>query len=234
MTPVDQIRSVLKSLVTLPKERLAVFFKTGEGQYAEGDKFIGVSVPNLRKVAKEFRNLSLEDIQILIESEVNEERFLALIILVDLYPKNKEEVYQFYLKNLDSVNNWNLVDASAHHIIGAHLFKEDKRLLLTLSASKSMWHRRIAVVATWFFIRKGEVEWTFRLATLLMKDPHDLIHKAVGWMLREAGKKDEAHLRVFLNEHAPFMPRTMLRYAIEKMTEQQRKAYMVLGRVTRV
>jgi len=223
-------------LATIPKEKSAIFFKTGKGHYAEHDIFIGVSVPALRTLAKEFYNLSLPDLQELIASAINEERLLALIILVNQYQKadahTKDELYDFYMRNMQHVNNWNLVDSSAHLIIGAHLYKADKEMLIDLAHSQNMWERRIAIVATWYFIRKNELNWTFKIATLLLNDTHDLIHKAVGWMLREAGKHDQALLIEFLNQHATTMPRTMLRYAIEKFPEEQRKNYLMRKKLT--
>jgi 3-methyladenine DNA glycosylase AlkD len=167
----------------------------------------------------------------LIASAVNEERLLALIIVVNRYQKadaqKKDVLYNFYMHNLQHVNNWNLVDASAHLILGAHLHTRDKELLITLAQSKDLWERRIAIIATWYFIRKNEYAWTVKIATLLLHDTHDLIHKAVGWMLREAGKSDQAVLIKFLEQHAQIMPRTMLRYAIEKLPEEQRKDYLM-------
>jgi 3-methyladenine DNA glycosylase AlkD len=231
---IQQIRSILPSKVSIPKERVGAFFKTGSGHYAEGDEFIGVSVPDLRKIAKDFTHLSLLDIQVLLTSTINEERLLALLILIGQYDKAqenvKEDIYQLYLSNLKYVNNWNLVDASAHLIVGAHLKNKDRNLLLTLAKSTIMWERRIAMVATWYFIRKQDLEWTFRIADILLDDKHDLIHKAVGWMLREAGKRDLSALVAFLDQHAAKMPRTMLRYAIEKLSLDQRKAYLLKGK----
>ncbi len=230
MKALKKLRLTLKDLITLPPHKAAVFFKTGEGQYAQGDQFIGITVPNLRKVAKNFMDLSVEDVEVLLHSKINEERFLALIILVENYNNadeyDKEKLYQFYLKNLQYVNNWNLVDASAHLIIGAHLWDKDRQYLLELAQSEVLWDRRISVVSTWYFIRKQDVKWTFKIASLLQKDKHDLIHKAVGWMLREAGKRDEQALIKFLDKYANTMPRTMLRYAIEKFTLDQRKNYL--------
>jgi 3-methyladenine DNA glycosylase AlkD len=233
---IQQIRSILHHKVSIPKERVTAFFKTGNGHYAEGDEFIGVSVPNLRKIAKDFTHLSLLDIQALLSSKINEERLLALFILIHQYAKGtlKEEVYQFYLNNLQYVNNWNLVDSSAHLIVGAHLKDRDRSILLDLAQSAIMWERRIAIVATWHFIRQQDLEWTFRIADILLDDKHDLIHKAVGWMLREAGKRDLPTLQSFLDQHADKMPRTMLRYAIEKLSADERKAYLLKGKVDKL
>jgi 3-methyladenine DNA glycosylase AlkD len=231
---IDELRSILYSQVSVPKERAAAFFKTGSGHYAEGDEFIGVTVPDLRKIAKDFLHINLLDVQLLLASKVNEERLLALLILVHQYTKAKgdlkEEVYQFYLSNLQYVNNWNLVDSSAHLIMGAHLKDKDRTILLNLAKSGIIWERRIAMVATWHFIRKQDLEWTFKVAEMLLGDKHDLIHKAVGWMLREAGKRNLSALVTFLDQHAAQMPRTMLRYAIEKLSVDQRKAYLLQGK----
>lgn len=211
---------------TLPPPK-GVYFKTGKGEYAEHDQFIGVNVPTLRMIAKEFSDLSLQDIQTLLKSPINEERFLALIVLVNQYKLNPTDgLYNFYLENRSFVNNWNLVDASAHLIVGAHLFEREKSPLLDLAKSPVLWDRRISMVSTWYFIKQNQCEWTFKLAELFLNDSHDLMHKAVGWMLREAGKKDLPALVCFLNQHKHKMPRTMLRYSIEKFPEDTRKLYL--------
>lgn len=228
---IEIIRSRLQEVTTIPKEKQSFFFKTEPGSYSEHDKFIGITVPNLRKIAKDFAKLDMKEIQILLESPFNEERFLALAILVEQYKKadfaTKQEIFQFYISNLKYVNNWNLVDASAHLIIGFHLLKSDKSMLIDLATSNIMWERRIAIVSTWYFIRNNNLEWTFKIAKMLLKDEHDLIHKAVGWMLREAGKKNQSKLVEFLEEHAARMPRTMLRYSIEKFPENERTRYLM-------
>jgi 3-methyladenine DNA glycosylase AlkD len=195
------------------------FFKTGKEQYAEHDKFLGVSIPQVRTVAKNYYHLELDEIEILLSSPYNEERFLALVLLVKKYESSPKTVFDFYIKNLGHINNWNLVDASAHFIVGRHLLNSDKSFLLTLAKSKTMWHRRIAVVATWYFIRNNHYDWTIKLAEILLNDTHDLMHKATGWMLREVGKKDEAVLLDFLENHYTKMPRTMLRYSIERLNK---------------
>lgn len=228
---IKQIKLLLQDYAKNSTSSPAVFFKTGPGQYSAHDKFIGVSVPNLRKICKEFRELPQNQIQLLLESAVNEERFLALILLVDQYTrgdeKQKEHIFRFYLDNLQYVNNWNLVDASAHLIVGAHLLNGDKDLLLQLAKSQIMWERRVAIVSTWYFIRHHQLEWTLKIAEILLQDSHDLIHKAVGWMLREAGKKEQQVLILFLEKNVKKMPRTMLRYAIEKFPEDQRRKYLL-------
>jgi len=227
---INQIKTLLEKSSTIPEEKRSYFFKTDANSYAAHDKFIGVPVPAARSIAKKFLDLSLNEIAQLLASPFNEERFLGLIILVHQYQKadtsNKEKFYQFYMDNLKQVNNWNLVDASAHLIIGAHVFDKNKDILITLAQSNNLWERRIAIIATLYFIRKNDLEWTFNIAEILLNDKHDLIHKAVGWMLREAGKKDTQQLINFLNLHAAHMPRTMLRYAIEKFPETQRKYYL--------
>lgn len=212
-----------------PKSK-GTFFKSGKGEYGEHDKFIGVNVPTLRIFAKEYQQLPLDTVQLLLSSPINEERLLALFILVDRYKKKKstekEAIYQLYLSNLKHINNWNLVDSSAQHIMGAHLLDGDKQLLMTLAQSPIMWERRVAIVATQQFIRNHQFDWTIKIALLLLNDQHDLIHKATGWMLREVGQKDISILREFLDVHAHSMPRTMLRYSIEKLNEPKRKMYL--------
>jgi len=222
-----KIRALLRQASLQSPAPKGVFYKTGPGDYAAHDRFMGVNVPTLRKIAKTFPDLSLDELETLLKSKINEERFLALVILVKQYQKastyQKEALYQFYRDNLRHVNNWNLVDASAHLILGVHLEDKDKSVLSSLAKSEILWERRIAGVSTWHFIRKGHLRWTFEMAMLLLKDPHDLIHKAVGWMLREAGKRDEKQLMEFLDQHG----KTMLRYAIEKFPEHKRKHYLL-------
>jgi 3-methyladenine DNA glycosylase AlkD len=226
-----QIKLTLHNSISVSPNRVASFFKTGKGDYAEGDVFIGVTVPNLRKIAKNYISITLNDLQKLLQSKINEERLLALIILVQQYKEadenNKEIIYKFYIKNLKHVNNWNLVDSSAHFIIGAHLCDKNRRSLITLARSDIMWERRIAIVSTWYFIRNNDLTCTFDIAALLINDSHDLIHKAVGWMLREAGKRNQIELMKFLDKYAEIMPRTMLRYSIEKFTQEERKKYLI-------
>jgi len=224
MTPLENIQKLLKEA---PRSNdPSLFFKTTSGHYAENDQFLGIPVPSLRQIAKEYRALPLTDIQTLLSSPINEERLLALFILTHQYKKSPEPIYQFYLNNLSHINNWNLVDSSAHLIIGAHLETRDKTLLITLANSKNLWEKRIAIVATWYYIKKDQLDWTFKISELLLNDTHDLIHKAVGWMLREAGKRKQDQLTHFLNTHHTQMPRTMLRYAIEKFPESKRKYYL--------
>ena len=207
------------------------FFKTGKGHYGEGDQFIGVTVPDTRFVAKKFTHLPLSEIQTLLDSPIHEERLLGLLILVGQYQKGGEktqkQIFGFYLKNTGRVNNWDLVDLPADKIVGAHLEKETNRKLLdTLSRSPNLWKKRIAIVSTFHFIRKKQFRDTFRITDALMRDPHDLLHKACGWMLREVGKRDEKALKSFLHTRYLKMPRTMLRYSIERFSPAERKKYM--------
>lgn len=208
----------------------ASFFKTGTGEYGEGDIFIGVTVPEIRKLARSFSELSEGDITALLKSAVHEERLCALLILVDQYERGDEKtrarVYAFYLNHADRINNWDLVDVSVYKILGAHLRSRSRKPLYKLARSRSLWERRMAIVATYAFIREKDLDDTFALAELLLGDSHDLIHKAVGWMLREAGKRDEARLVCFLSTHAPHMPRTLLRYAIERLAPDVRQRFL--------
>lgn len=213
------------------KKRAAVmqgFFKTGPGQYAEGDVFVGVPVPESRIVAKKFGDLPLDQVKELLHSKVHEERLVALLILVQKYAagSEREKVVEFYLENIRQVNNWDLVDTSAPGILGTHLMDGDRKLLHRLAKSENVWERRIAIVSTLHFIRKKDFADTFRIAGMLLSDTHDLIHKAAGWMLREVGKKDQAALEAFLDRQYRAMPRTMLRYAIERLPEAKRRRYM--------
>lgn len=210
------------------------FFKTGKGEYGEGDQFIGLKVPVQRKIAKEFLNLKYDELSKLLSSAVHEERLIALLILVERYDRSEERereiIYQFYIKNRKGINNWDLVDLSAPKIIGEHLLKRNKEILYTFALSKNLWERRIAILSTYAFIRRNEFETTLQIADILVGDKHDLIHKAVGWMLREIGKRTEnGGLKIeeeFLKPRYKKMPKTMLRYAIEKFPESRRKKYL--------
>ena len=205
------------------------FFKTGKGEYSEHDKFIGVAMPDLRRVVKANPDASFKDIQPLLKSKIHEERLLGLLLLVQRYEKSKEKqrVFDFYVKNLSSVNNWDLVDVTVPKVIGAHLVTRKRTMLYTLAKSKDLWERRISIVATFAFIHKKQYKDTVAISEMLLKDKHDLIHKAVGWALREVGKKDIAVLKKFLKTHAKTMPRTTLRYAIERFDEKTRKHYLI-------
>jgi len=206
------------------------FFKTGPGEYGEGDVFLGIRVPVTRKVARKFRELSLDQILKLLKSKFHEERLLALFMLVALFKKGddieKKNIYNAYLGHTDSINNWDLVDGSAHQIVGGYLFERDRRPLYKLVKSKSLWERRISMIATYTFIKKNDFVDTLKLSEILLPDEEDLIHKAVGWMLREVGKLDLEVEEKFLRKHYKKMPRTMLRYAIEKFVEKRRQGYL--------
>lgn len=206
------------------------FFKTGHGEYAEGDVFIGIPVPQLRAYANQYKRLGLQEISILLSSKIHEERALALFILTYQFSKadghQQDEIYAFYMQHLPYINNWNLVDTSAPHIVGAYLFDKDKTILMNLAQSENLWHRRIAIIATQYFIRQNAHDWTIKISELLLADNHDLIHKAVGWMLREMGQQDINLLTQFLDRHQARMPRTCLRYSIEKFPQEQRILYL--------
>jgi 3-methyladenine DNA glycosylase AlkD len=207
------------------------FFKTGKGEYGEGDLFLGIRVPKVRKCVREFRNTSLENTLHLLRSPYHEARLLALLLLVERYgraPSASEQraIYLAYLKNTPFINNWDLVDSSAPQIVGAYLFTRNRSPLYKLARSKSLWERRIAMLATLYFIRRKEFDDTLSISEILLNDNEDLIHKAVGWMLREVGKRDFQKEDVFLRENYKNMPRTMLRYAIEKYPKVDRKAYL--------
>ena len=206
------------------------FFKTGKGQYGEGDIFLGVTVPNTRKVAAKFNNAGLDVLDQLIRSKYHEHRFLALIILVNQYPKaekrQKEAIFRFYLDHMEFINNWDLVDVSAYKIIGPHLENRDKTMLVDLAGSSDLWQRRIAMLSCFHYIRKKEFSLALSIADILKHDSHDLIHKAVGWMLREIGKRDLAAMKKFLDPVYKTLPRTMLRYAIEKLPQEKRQKYL--------
>ena len=237
MKAATDVRKELQNLADPDKAAiLQWFFKTGLGQYGEGDIFIGVMVPHSRQVAKKFSQLPLVEVKTLLYSHIHEERLVALLILVWRYSsalgnrEEKEEIVKFYLDNIKQVNNWDLVDLSAPNILGAYLMvdkRDDRRrkLLYKLAKSENVWERRIAIVATHHFIRNGDFSDTLQIAEMLLQDRHDLIHKAAGWMLREVGKRDSAAEEAFLEKHCSVMPRTMLRYAIERLPESKRRRY---------
>ena len=211
------------------------FFKTGKGQYGEGDKFLGVTVPDVSKIAKANLDIGFDTIQKLIKNEWHEVRLLALKILVYKYQSRKstlqlkKEIFNFYMKNLEYINNWDLVDTSAPQIVGNYLSDKDRKMLYVYAKSKNLWLRRIAIISTFTFIRNGELDDTFKISDILLQDKHDLMHKAVGWMLREAGKKDVERLKKYLKANIAIIPRTALRYAIEKFPESLRKEYLKMG-----
>ena len=206
------------------------FFKTGRGEYGEGDKFLGLKVPLQRKIAMQFSDVDLNDLKQLLQSKVHEDRLISLLILVDKYKKvdekGKEKVYKFYLQNRKHINNWDLVDFSAPKVVGSYLLKRDREILYKYAHSNKLWDKRIAMIATSAFIRNNDLYTTLELSDILLYDNHDLIHKAVGWMLREVGKKDMKELEDYLKPRYNKMPRTMLRYAIEKIPEPKRKKYL--------
>ncbi|HEX8692277.1 MAG TPA: DNA alkylation repair protein [Longimicrobium sp.] len=206
------------------------YFRTGPGEYGEGDRFLGIRIPQLRELARELRGLPLADAAELLRSPWHEARLLALLVLADGYGRadeaGREAIYRLYLDSTRLINNWDLVDSSAPQVVGAHLEKRDRGILDTLARSESLWERRIAILATQHFIRKNDFATTLRIAEILVHDPHDLIHKAVGWMLREVGKRDQAALEEFLRRHCRTMPRTMLRYAIERFPPELRERYL--------
>jgi 3-methyladenine DNA glycosylase AlkD len=221
--------TLLKSMADPRKAaRQRSFFKTGKGEYAEHDKFLGITVPEIRRLAKSYRHLTIKDFEKLLKSPWNEVRLFALIVMAEQYRRgeDREAIFNCYIKNLHGVNNWNLVDASAHLIVGAHLLERDRRFLYNILKSKNLWERRVAIVATWAFIRADSYSDTLKISYKLLKDNHDLMHKSCGWMLREVGKRDTAVLEKFLQKHHAEMPRTMLRYAIERFPEKKRRKYL--------
>jgi len=228
---VETVRGRLRKLADRKKaEFFPSFFKTGKGEYGEGDVFIGVTVPLLRKLAKEFRQLDYAEIRLLLKSKIHEERLLALLILTGRFSaageKERKKIFSFYLKHRAFVNNWDLVDASAPYIVGGYLADKDRRILYKLAKSKRLWDRRIAIVATFRFIRNGDFTDTLALSRILLNDREDLIHKAAGWMLREVYKRNADAVENFINAFLEKMPRTMLRYAIERFPEPKRKEFL--------
>jgi 3-methyladenine DNA glycosylase AlkD len=226
-----EIKSDLKKLADHEKAKiLQGFFKTGKGEYGEGDIFLGIRVGDTRAVAKKYKDMPLSEIKELLKSKIHEHRQVALFILIEKYKKadekGKKKIYDFYWKNSKKVNNWDLVDLSADKIVGDYLFDKDKKLLYKLARSKNLWEKRISIIATFHFIKNGKFDDTLRISKILLNDEHDLIHKAVGWMLREIGKRDQKVEEKFLKKHYKKMPRTMLRYAIERFDDKKRKFYM--------
>ncbi len=231
----EDARNRLRELASREKAEIAQrFFKTGPGEYGEGDVFLGVRVPQLRGLAREFQDLPLQEVGILLRSEIHEERALALLILIRAYPRREaeeqERIYTFYMDHLRHINNWDLVDLSAEHVVGAFLKDKSKKVLSRLARSTSLWERRVSILATFHYIKRNEFSETLRIAGMLLSDEEDLIHKAVGWMLREVGKRDPGEEEKFLKENYREMPRTMLRYAIERFPAPKRQRYLK-GRV---
>lgn len=212
------------------REIFPKFFKAGKGEYGEGDRFLGVTVPNIRAIAKLHKDISIEEIRDLIQSEWHEVRLCALIIMVEKSKKKDEalrkELFNLYLSQTERINNWDLVDLSCRFIIGEYLLDKSRDILYQLAQSPLLWDNRIAIVSTYAFIRKGQLEDTYALSDLMMQHPHDLMHKAIGWMLREAGKRDSERLYDYVMSHRADMPRTMLRYAIEKFSPKERAILM--------
>lgn len=230
MEHLNNLKKEIQSLENKEKAKIMQgFFKTGRGQYGEGDVFLGLTVPESRALAKKYSALSYEEIRLLLESKIHEERLIALLMLVNNYQKNKEkqeEIYNFYLSNSKRINNWDLVDLTADKIMGNYLFDKPKDILYRLAKSENIWERRISIISTFHFIKNNSFDDTLSIAKILLGDKHDLIHKAVGWMLREVGKRDMEKEEQFLKEHYKKIPRTALRYAIEKFPENKRQYYL--------
>lgn len=229
-------KDIRESLIKLGNPKIASnlqrFFKTGKGEYGEGDKFLGIRVPVIRKQIIKFKNVSIIQTLILLSSSFHEIRLFAVLMLVQKFSSEKEKrkVYDLYLKNTKYVNNWDLVDSSAHYIVGAFLLDKAKDPIYELAKSENLWERRISIIATFYFIKHGEFEDALNISELLLDDKQDLIHKAVGWMLREIGNRNLFEEEKFLKKFASIMPRTMLRYAIEKFEEPKRKKYLKIKR----
>lgn len=232
---VEKVRQELNSYANPDKiPDYMRFFKTGKGDYGEGDQFLGIKVPDIRKVAKNyFPQLSLETIQTFLDSPYHEERLFALHTLVYQYqskrfsdPEQKEAIYQFYIQNTRQINNWDLVDVTSPHIVGVHLLERDRSILYEFARSDDLWQKRIAIISTFAFIHAGQFDDTLQIADILLNDSHDLIHKAVGWAIRNVGNQDLETELNYLNPRYKKMPRTMLRYAIEKFDEPLRQQYL--------
>lgn len=225
------IQSDLQKLSDAKKAVLvAHYFKTGKGEYGEGDKFIGITVPQVRSIAKKYKDLPLHEVRKLLHDKIHEFRLTALIILTYQFAKadgkRQKEIVDLYLRNTKYINNWDLVDLSSHEILGTYLLDKPRTILYKLAKSKSLWERRIAIISTFAFLRKNDIADSIKLAQILLDDYHDLMHKAVGWALREVGKRDESALVRFLATHYKTMPRTTLRYAIEKFDAKRRQMYL--------
>jgi len=226
---INQLKKDLNKAANPEKAKLLQgFFKTGPGEYGAGDFFLGIMVPEQRKLAKKYLNLTLKEIQKLLNSKIHEQRLIALFILIDKYKKtkNKKEIFRLYLKNTKNINNWDLIDLSAPNIVGNYLLDKDRKILYKLAKSTSPWEKRISILATAAFIRNNEFRDTLKISEILLNDKHDLIHKGIGWMLREVGKRNQPVEEKFLKKHYKNMPRTMLRYAIERFDKRKKKFYM--------
>ena len=228
---VRNIRRKLQQLGSKDKAKvLQRFFKTGPGEYGEGDVFIGVRVPELRRLVKEYPDITIKEVMQLLSSTIHEERFFALLMLVSKFSKGnetvKKRIYELYLQHTKFINSWDLVDGSAHQIVGAFLMDKSKEPIYRLAKSNNLWERRIAILATFHFIKHDNYSETLKISKILLTDDQDLIHKAVGWMLREIGKRHMSTEEIFLKKHHKRMPRTMLRYAVEKFPESKRQKYL--------
>jgi len=228
---VRTIKSKLRELANKKNAEVAQrFFKTGPGEYGEGDKFLGIRVPVLRKLAKEYQTITVEEAERLLKSPIHEERLLSLFILIHIYSKGEEAVkkgiYKLYLNNTKFVNNWDLVDVSAEHIVGNFLLNKGKNPIYRLAKSEDLWERRISIMSTFYFIKHGQYSETMKISKVLLHDNEDLIHKVIGWMLREVGKRNLPLEEEFLKKYYKEMPRTMLRYAIERFPEPRRLRYL--------
>lgn len=231
----NQTKQIMSMLEQLSNSDIAThsqrFFKTGKGEYGEGDKFLGIRVPAIRKCVREYRNISLDDTLDILKSPFHEARLLALLILVAKYSSENNSsgkvlIYHSYLNHTKFINSWDLVDCTAEHIVGAHLFIRERKPIYRLVRSKDLWERRISIISTFHFIKRNDFFDTLAIAEILLNDREDLIHKAVGWMLREVGKRNKTSEELFLDKYYKKMPRTMLRYAIEKLPETERKGYL--------
>ncbi len=235
MKSISDFKKELRKRGNLARAKASAgYFKTGKGEYGEGDVFLGVSCPNQRNIAKMFLHFSFSELEQLLNSPIHEHRFSALEVLVMQYERGnqvrKEEIAKFYVRHAERMNNWDLVDTSAPYILGDFLLPRNKKILYHFARSKNVWTRRIAIISTGAFIREGKFTDTLAIAVLLLHDTHDLIHKAVGWMLREVGKRSPVAEEVFLKEYAHKMSRTMLRSAIERFPKEKRRSYLRLGR----
>jgi 3-methyladenine DNA glycosylase AlkD len=229
-------QSLIDKLTAMADTEKAVvlqrFFKTGKGQYAEGDMFLGLQTPQIRTTLRSYRNLPFTEIEILLYSEFHEVRLSGFLLLVEQFRKSRDagsrqRIYDFYIEHIRQANNWDLVDLSCKDIVGGYLLdKTDRSILYQLADSSNLWEQRISIISTWMFIKYFDYEDTLRIAEILLQNPHDLIHKAVGWMLREVGKKNKNTLIAFLDKHLVVMPRTALRYAIEHFADDERLKYM--------
>ena len=228
---INQLISELKDVSSPEKARIqSSFFKTGKGEYGEGDIFIGITTPDQRKISKKYALLTLEHVSELLNSKIHEHRSIALFILLEKYKENKKQIVDFYLNHTSNINNWDLVDLSAYKILGDYLLDKDRKILYKLAQSSNLWEKRISIIATFAFIRNNEFEDTIRISKILLNDKHDLIQKAVGWMLREVGKKDQDLEEEFLTNNSKEISRTTLRYAIEKFNKEEQNRFLTMNK----